>query len=250
MVGLWRGRARTGAGACSIWRLDMKRPFGAIRVTNKSSSTPSSGRSERSLRVCPSPLTGMVAWINGHEPNEMFLRIGGGGLEPSAGTDRWAALLSEFCDKRRKLVGAPSPPFVKAALFVGLTVGNAPVAHAGGVPRLATFRLEAQDHRHERLFCRLPCLGVGVGEDKPLILDDLEIDAAVRKLVALRVAHDNQVGSARPDVEFSKRRGVGQRREPLLEKLGICPCSEHFVARGIDDAGQHQLTVRSRGGVC
>src|SRR5215469_15292568 len=221
MVGLWRGRARTGAGACSIWRLDMKRPFGAIRVTNKSSSTPSSGRSERSLRVCPSPLTGMVAWINGHEPNEMFLRIGGGGLEPSAGTDRWAALLSEFCDKRRKLVGAPSPPFVKAALFVGLTVGNAPVAHAGGVPRLATFRLEAQDHRHERLFCRLPCLGVGVGEDKPLILDD---------------------------VEFSKRRGVGQRREPLLEKLGICPCSEHFVARGIDDAGQHQLTVRSRGG--
>jgi hypothetical protein len=51
-------------------------------------------------------------------------------------------LLSEFCDKRRKLVGALSPAFVKAALFVGLTVGNAPVAHARGVPRLVAFSPE------------------------------------------------------------------------------------------------------------
>jgi hypothetical protein len=58
-------------------------------------------------------------------------------------------------------------------------------------------------------------LGVGIGKDEPLVFDDFEKDAPVRKIAALGIAHDDQAGAAEADVKFRDKCGVGQRREPL-----------------------------------
>jgi hypothetical protein len=49
---------------------------------------------------------------------------------------RLARWTSEFRHERRELVGALSPAFMEAHLLVHLPVGNIPVLHAGGIPRL------------------------------------------------------------------------------------------------------------------
>ena len=67
--------------------------------------------------------------------------------------------LRSVAASRGELVGALAPALVEAHLLVRLAVGDGPVAHAGGVSRLAALILERQDHRHERLGRRLPRAG-------------------------------------------------------------------------------------------
>src|SRR5262245_26974752 len=155
---------------------------------------------------------------------------------------------SDFRHQRGELVGALAPALVEAHLLVPLAVGDGPMAHAGGVARLAADVLEGEDHRHERLLGRLPRRGIGVRDDEPLVFDHFEIDAPVGQVLAVGTAHHHQVGAARPHVEFGHRRGVGQRREPLLEQPGVGPRAEHLGARRIDEAGQDEFAVRRRGG--
>jgi hypothetical protein len=82
-------------------------------------------------------------------------------------------LLSTFCHKSLNLVGALAPAFVETHLFVCHAVGSRPVEHTGGLPRVPALVLKRQDHSHERLFRRLPRLGVSIGDDEPLIFESL-----------------------------------------------------------------------------
>src|SRR5215813_7230251 len=59
-------------------------------------------------------------------------------------------------DQRRKLVGAHAPALMKTHLFVLLAVGYRPVLHARSVFRFAAHVLKGQNHRHKRMFRRLP----------------------------------------------------------------------------------------------
>src|ERR1700737_761497 len=96
-----------------------------------------------------------------------------------------AAGASAPCDKCRQLVGALTPTLLEPPLFVRLPIGRRPVADAGRIARLPVFVLQGDDHRHERLRRRFPSLCISVSEDKPLIFDDLEIDAPVLELVSV-----------------------------------------------------------------
>src|SRR5215471_10361287 len=136
---------------------------------------------------------------------------------------------------------------MEAHLFVCLSISNSPVTHSGGVLCLTAFVFKGEDHRHEGLFRWLPCLGVGIGEDEPLVLNDFEIDATVRKFIAVWAAHDNEAGTAWSHVGFSDWCGPRQRSKPLLEECGFRPGTKDLFARRIDDACQDQLTIHSRG---
>jgi hypothetical protein len=73
----------------------------------------------------------------------------------------------------------------------------------------------------ERLLCGLPSHSVGVGNDTPLVFDNFEIDAAVRQIVALRVAHDDEVGAG--PAAHPVRRGAwcqGSGTNHCLRSLG------------------------------
>src|SRR6185369_2242599 len=94
-----------------------------------------------------------------------------------------------------------------------------------------------------------PSPGISVGKDEPLVLDHLKKDASVGKLIPFGIAHDNQAGTARPDVELGGGGRPGQRSEPLREQGGVCPCPEQRLPRRIDQAGQHQLAIGGRGGI-
>src|SRR3546814_11212079 len=39
---------------------------------------------------------------------------------------------------------------------------------------------------------------------------------------------------------------VGQRREPLLQQLGLGPAAEQLVARRVDEAGEHEFVLGGR----
>jgi hypothetical protein len=54
-------------------------------------------------------------------------------------------------DQRRELVGALTPAFLEPHLFVRFPIGNRPMPDQGRVSRLATYHLEREDDRHERL---------------------------------------------------------------------------------------------------
>src|SRR5215831_20197743 len=136
---------------------------------------------------------------------------------------------------------------MKAHLFVYLSISNSPVTHSGGVLCLTAFVFKGEDHRHEGLFRWLPCCGVGIGEDEPLVLNDFEIDAAARKFIAVWASHDNEAGTARSNVGFSDWCCPRQRSKPLLEECGFRPCTKYLCARRINNACQDKLAIQSQG---
>src|SRR5215475_411607 len=154
---------------------------------------------------------------------------------------------SECGDELCKLVCTLRPTLVEAHLFVCLSISHSPVTHSGGVFCLTAFVSKGEDHRHKGLFSELPCFGVGISEDEPLVLNDFEIDAAVRKFLAVWASHNNQAGTARSNVGFSDWCCPRQRSKPLLEQFGFRPCTKYLCARRIDDACQDKLTIQSRG---
>src|SRR5215475_11129610 len=100
---------------------------------------------------------------------------------------------SECGDELCKLVCKLRPTLVEDHLFVCLSISNSQVTHSGGVFCLTAFVFKGENHRHEGLFRWLPCCGVGIGEDEPLVLNDFEIDAVVRKFITVWASHDNEV---------------------------------------------------------
>ena len=139
-------------------------------------------------------------------------------------------------NERFELIGTLAPALMEAHLFVRLPVGHGPVPHERGVFGLTSFVLESHDHRHERLIRWLPSAGVSISKHEPLVLNNFEIDASIRKIVTLGIAHDDQVCAARAEVKLRDRCGIGERREPLLEELGIGPRLEHLLGRGVKPA--------------
>jgi hypothetical protein len=103
------------------------------------------------------------------------------------------------------------------------------------------------DHGHERLLRGLPSLGVRIGKNQALVFDHLQIDPSVGELVALGIAHDDQVGADGPHVQLGNGRGVGRRREPLFQNLGLGPCPKQLFARGVDEPRQDKLAVAGGG---
>jgi hypothetical protein len=65
--------------------------------------------------------------------------------------------------------------------------------------------------------------------------------------IALGIAHDDQVGAAGPHVQLGNGRGVGRRREPLFQNLGLGPCPKQLFARGVDEPRQDKLAVAGGG---
>ena len=92
----------------------------------------------------------------------------------------------------RQLVRCLAPSFVEAHLLVRFLVLGAPVQRLGRIFRPAVAEIfEQDDAREERFLGRHPGACIGIGEDDLLVLDDLEIDAAVWVLIALGVMNDS-----------------------------------------------------------
>lgn len=157
-------------------------------------------------------------------------------------------------DEFGELFRALRPALVEAHFLVLLAIGDRPVRDARSILRLSGAGiLERERERHERLLRRLPRFRVGIGRDDALVGHDFEEDAGTGDFRAIGSAHDEKARATRAHVEFSVRRGVGARRNPLLEQLRLGPGGVNFVARGVDDAGEQEFTAgdggrRFRGG--
>src|SRR5690606_40492487 len=111
--------------------------------------------------------------------------------------------------------------------------------------------IEVAVHRHERTLGRYRGLCVGVGGEDPPVGDDLQGDAGVGELVAVRVGHDDVARAAGTHVQVSMWRRVRLGSEPLLEDLGVGPGAVHAVGRRVEDPFQYELVLRGGyGGVC
>src|SRR5581483_7366391 len=128
----------------------------------------------------PSPL--VLPWL----PSEGGSAASGDGtnVQTSPRQHVHQTLSSTPRHKRRKLVRALAPPFVKTHLLVRLAVRHRPVQYPGGVSRLAAQVLERHDHRHKRLFRRLPGPDVSIGKNERILPDHFEINTPVGKFVA------------------------------------------------------------------
>lgn len=156
----------------------------------------------------------------------------------------------EFLGEGFELSGGDSPTLVEAHLGVGLAIGGGPVDDAGGVAGFASAEiLKGEDAGHEGLFGRLPRGDISVGEDEALVGDDFEVDAAVGDLLALGALHGDDAGAARSDIDLGGDGEVRRRGEPLGDEGGFGPAAIEFFARSVEDAGENQFAVGSRGGL-
>src|SRR5688572_5970711 len=151
---------------------------------------------------------------------------------------------SDSLQQFRELVGALAPALVEPHLLVLLAVLDRPMAGARRIARPAVAQvLEGDDRRHERFFGWLPSRGESVREDEFFVLDDLQVDAGIGVVIAIGIAHHDQAGAARPDIQRHSGNCPGPRHEPLLQELGLGPGAIHFFARRVEDALQHQLAL-------
>jgi hypothetical protein len=150
---------------------------------------------------------------------------------------------SGILDQRGELLCAHRPALMKTHLFMGFAIGDGPVMHARGVLRLAGVILEGQFHCHEWFFRGLPGLRERIGEREALVRDDFEIDAPIRKLVAIRPAHHDQAGAANAHVRFNDRCRPWPRRKPLFNQLRISPGTEHFFSVRVDDSSENEVAA-------
>src|SRR5438128_4225587 len=83
-------------------------------------------------------------------------------------------------------------------------------------------------------------------DDDPLRSHDLDKNALVLVVDAIRAVHDEAPGTARPHVELLERVRESFRPPPLREVLGIGPRLEHELTRRVDDARGDDLSVGER----
>jgi hypothetical protein len=86
----------------------------------------------------------------------------------------------------------------------------------------------------------------GEGEDQALGFDDFAVDAALPVIGALRRAHAEPEGAARPDIHVVGDRREALRSPPQRQLVGLDPRLEDDWARRVEHPGQRQLPLAPR----
>jgi hypothetical protein len=80
-------------------------------------------------------------------------------------------------------------------------------------------------------------------KNEALVRNHFEIDAPIRKLVAIRAAHHDQAGSANAHVHLNDWCRPRPRRKPLFKQLRNSPGLEHFFAGRVDDSCKQEVSA-------
>src|SRR5262249_26643808 len=141
-----------------------------------------------------------------------------------------------------QLIGAFTPTFMKPHLFMRLAVSHRPMPDTSGIFSVTAMVFKGNDGSHEWFFRRFPGLGKGIRENELFVFDDFEVDAPVRKFLAVWPAHHDEVGTARSHIKFDLGHTPWGRYEPSFQNFRVRPGAINLFLRRGNDACQGQFT--------
>jgi hypothetical protein len=140
-----------------------------------------------------------------------------------------------------ELIESRSPTVVKAHLLMPLSSCLIPMNGYRGVPGPLPFRLQRYDRCQKWIFRWAVPRKKCIGPDEPLVRNDFQVAANIRKLLPVRRPHYRPENSPGAQIYLAFRNGPGRRREPFAEVFGLRPGYPNQVRRHVDYSFKNEV---------